>query len=195
MSTSDNRYVTQAVHDLASALWFGGSVMGVAGVNKSGSDLAAGSDRIEVAASAWRRFQPAQWGGIATVLVTGSKLTAASGHRVAAQKGYGSVGALKVGFVLGGAVATAYAAFAGRKIAQASNAAEQRGEPVSVKDATLPTANTPADLAKWQGRQRIAQFAVPLFAGGNIFCNAYLTQSYRFGQTAKGVIARFNPVS
>ncbi|WP_432573363.1 hypothetical protein [Kineococcus sp. SYSU DK005] len=195
MSSSDNRYVTQAVHDLASALWFGGSVMGVAGVNKSGSDLTSGSDRIRVAASAWSRFQPVQWGGIATVLVTGSKLTAASSNRIAAQKGYGSVGALKIGFVVGGALATAYSAYAGKKIAAAAEAAEQRGEPVSVKDATIPSATTPADLAAWQKKQRVAQFTVPFFAGGNIFCNAYLTQSYRLGQTAKGVIARLNPAS
>ncbi|GAB3224502.1 hypothetical protein GCM10027586_13150 [Kineococcus gypseus] len=195
MSTSDNRYVTQGVHDLASALWFGGTVMGIAGVNKSGSDLTSGSDRIRVAASAWQRFQPVQWGGIATILYTGSKLTAASGDRIALQKGYGSVGLLKIGFVVGGAVATAYASFAGKKIAEAAQAAEQRGEPVSVKDATIPTPTTPADLAAWQRKQRVAQFVQPLLAGGNIFCNAYLVQSYRAGQTAKGVLARLNPLT
>ena len=30
-TSSDNHFVAQAVHDLGSALWFGGAVMGIAG--------------------------------------------------------------------------------------------------------------------------------------------------------------------
>ena len=47
-SSSDNHVVAQAVHDLGSALWFGGAVMGIAGVNKSGQDLSQGLDRIRL---------------------------------------------------------------------------------------------------------------------------------------------------
>ena len=31
-TSPDNRFLTQAVHDLGTALWFGGAVMGIAGV-------------------------------------------------------------------------------------------------------------------------------------------------------------------
>ncbi|WP_432524537.1 hypothetical protein [Kineococcus sp. SYSU DK006] len=192
MASTDDHTLAQSVHDLASALWFGGAVMGVAGVNKSGSDLSVGRDRIAVAASAWNRFAPAEWASIATVLVTGSQLTRSSSQRLALQQGYASTGALKVGFVLAGAAATAYATFAGQKIAKAAEAAEQRGEPVSVKDATIPTSNTPADVATWQRRQRIAQFLPIVCAAGNIVCNAKLVQSYRLGATASGVLGRLH---
>lgn len=33
INTADSRVAAQAVHDVGAALWFGGSVMGVAGVN------------------------------------------------------------------------------------------------------------------------------------------------------------------
>ena len=57
MSTrTDSMPVTQAVHDLGSALWFGGATMGVVGVNSAGRDLEQGVDRIRVASSAWRRL-------------------------------------------------------------------------------------------------------------------------------------------
>src|SRR4029079_19506926 len=59
ISTADSRVAAQAVHDLGAALWFGGSVMGVAGVNKAGADLRNGVDKVRVAESAWRRFAPA----------------------------------------------------------------------------------------------------------------------------------------
>lgn len=193
MAATDDHTLAQAAHDIASALWFGGAVMGVAGVNKSGSDLSVGQDRIAVAASAWNRFAPAEWASIATVLVTGAQLTRSSSHRLALQRGYASTGALKVAFVLAGAATTAYATYAGQKIAQAAHAAEQRGEPVSVKDATIPTASTPADVAKWQRRQRIAQFLPVVCAGGNIVCNAQLVQSYRLAATARGVLGRILP--
>ena len=49
INTADSRVAAQAVHDLGAALWFGGSVMGVAGVNKSGADLRDGIDKVRVA--------------------------------------------------------------------------------------------------------------------------------------------------
>jgi len=192
MSAVDEHTSTQAIHDLASALWFGGSVMGVAGVNKSGADLSAGKDRIAVAASAWHRFSPVQWASIAAVLVTGTRLTRSSSQRLALQEGYARTGAIKVGFVLAGAAATAYASYCGHEIARAADAAERRGEPVAVKDATTPTQHTPDDVATWQRRQRVAQTVVPLLAGGNIVCNAALVQSYRLGATTRGVLGRLH---
>jgi hypothetical protein len=45
-------------------------------------------------------------------------------------------------------------------------------------------------VAVWQRRQRVAQYLVPLFAGANIVMNAYLTQQYRPGATATGLLRR-----
>jgi hypothetical protein len=190
---SDQKYLAQAVHDLGAALWFGGSVMGVAGVNKSGSDLSQGIDRIRVAGSAWQRFAPAQWGGVAATLVSGLWLTGSNARRLAAQEGYGRVGAVKAGLTVAGAAATGYAAYSGRKIGQLAEEAERRGQTVETKDATIPTAGTPADVAAWQKRQRVAQIAVPVLAGGVITCNAWLVQAYRTGSTIRGVLGRITP--
>ena len=192
-SNDDNHYLAQAVHDLGSALWFGGTVMGVAGVNKSGSDLTQGIDRVRVASAAWRRFAPAQWAGIAGTLLGGLQLTRVGSRRIALQKGFGTVGAVKAGLAVAGAGATAYAAYSGAQIGKLAEQAQQRGETVEVKDATLPTAGTPAEIAKWQSRQRVTQFVVPALAGANIVCNSWLVQSYRAGATAKGVLRRLLP--
>ena len=192
-SSSDNHFLAQAVHDLGSALWLGGAVMGIAGVNKSGSELSQGIDRIRVASSAWGRFAPVQWAGIAGTLLGGLQLTRVGGRRIALQKGFGSVGALKAGLAVAGAGATAYAAYTGSRIGQLAEEAHRRGEPVEVKDATLPTERTPAEIATWQRRQRITQFAVPALAGANIVCGSWLVQSYRAGATAKGVLRRLLP--
>src|SRR3712207_1130752 len=132
MTDSDNHYLAQAVHDLGSALWFGGTVMGVAGVNKSGADLTQGIDRVRVASAAWSRFAPAQWAGIGATLLAGLRLTQVGGRRVALQKGFGTVGAVKAGLAVAGAGATAYAAYTGSRIGKAAEEAARRGEQVEI---------------------------------------------------------------
>lgn len=195
MTSTDNHVVAQAVHDLGSALWLGGTVMGVAGVNKSGSDLTHGIDRIRVASSAWTRFAPVQWAGVGATLVAGLQLTRAGGRRVALQKGFGTVGALKAGLAVAGAGATAYASYCGSRLSKAAEEAESRGEQVDVKDATLPTPRTTQEIATWQRRQRITQYTVPVLAAANVVCNAWLVQSYRTASTLKGVVGRLSGVA
>jgi hypothetical protein len=193
MTDSDNHYLAQAVHDLGSALWFGGTVMGVAGVNKSGADLSQGIDRIRVASSAWGRFAPAQWAGIGATLLAGLRLTQVGGRRMALQQGFATVGGVKAGLAVAGAGATAFAAYSGAKIGKLAEEAEKSGTPLEVKDATLPTPSTPPEIARWQRRQRLTQCAVPLLAGANIVCGSWLVQSYRAGSTIKGVARRLLP--
>ena len=193
MAHTDNHFVAQAVHDLGSALWFGGSVMGAAGVNKSGAQLTQGIDRIRVASSAWTRFQPAQFAGIGATLVAGLRLTQVGGRRIALQEGFGTVGALKAGIAVAGAVASGYAAYCGARISTLAEEAHRSGAALEVEDATLPTEATPPEIARWQQRQRVTQVLVPALAGANIVCNAWLVQSYRAGATLKGVLRRILP--
>ena len=191
---TDNHAVAQAVHDLGAALWFGGAVMGVAGVNKSGADLTNGIDRIRVANSAWSRFGPVEWAGIGATMLGGLQLTRVGGRRLALQHGFGRTGAVKAAVTLLGAGATAYSAYSGSRIGTLAEEAHARGETVEVQDASVPAAATPPEIAAWQRRQRVSQYVVPVLAGMNIVLNSYLVQSYRAGATLKGVAQRLLPV-
>ena len=193
MSNSDSVPVAQAVHDLGAALWFGGSVTGVAGVNKSGADLTDPLDRVRVAASAWQRYSPAQWAGVAATVLGGLRITDSNKARLTLQSGFGSAGLAKAALTAVGVAATAYAAYSGRKIGQATEAAVGRGELVEVKDATEPTEKTPADVARWQKRQRVAQYVVPATTGAVVVLNSYLVQQYRPGSTVRGLVRRVLP--
>jgi uncharacterized membrane protein len=190
---TNSHAVAQAVHDLGSALWFGGSTMGVVGVNASGRDLKDGADRIRVASSAWRRFAPVQWAGITATLLAGLQLTRVSGRRIALQEGFATVGTTKAALAVAGTAATAYAAYCGNRIAKAAADAEDRGEPIDVADATTPTEHTPQAIAKWQRQQRIVQYLGPVLAGANIAAGSQLAQSYRTGATIKGALGRLLP--
>ena len=193
-TTTDNHFLAQAVHDLGTALWFGGSVMGIAGVNKSGQELTTGIDKVRVASSAWGRFAPAQWGGIAATLVTGLQLTRSNQARLALQEGYGRVGAVKAALTVAGAGATAFAAYSGAKIGKLAEQQAGADGGLDVKDATLPSAGTSPEIRAWQARQRFTQAAVPALAGGVIVCNAWLVQAYRPMSTVKGLLGRVLPI-
>jgi putative copper export protein len=193
MTDDNSQVLSQAVHDLGAALWFGGSVMGVAGVNKSGNDLHDGMDKIRVAASAWNRFAPAQWLGIAAVLVAGTQLTRGSKGRLAVQQPFSSAGTAKAAIAVAGAAATAFAAYSGQKVGKLAEQAQHRGEPVDVQDATIPTEKTPAELAAWQRRQRVAQYLVPVLSGANVVLGSYLVQQYRPTAAARGLVRRLMP--
>jgi hypothetical protein len=190
---SDNHALAQAVHDLGSAVWFGGSVMGVAGVNKAGEDLTNSLDRVRVANSAWSRFGPVEWVGIGATLIAGLRLAQVGKGRLALHQGFGRTGAIKAGVALAGAAATGYSAYCGMKIGKLTEEFQAQGRRVDVADATTPTSDTPPEIAKWQRRERVAQFAVPLLSGANIVLGSYLVQSYRTAATAKGVLHRVLP--
>ncbi|HEX8520058.1 MAG TPA: hypothetical protein VF667_10760 [Pseudonocardia sp.] len=192
---TDSRVAAQVVHDLGAALWFGGTVMGVAGVNKSGQDLRDGLDKVRAAESAWRRFAPVQWLGIGAVLVAGSRLTLESKGRLALQHGVGRAGAAQAGFAVAGAAATGFAAWSGRRIGQLTEQAAERRQHFDTTDATIPNDQTPPEIVAWQRRQRVAQYLVPAFAGANIVLNAYLTQQYRPGASVAGIARRLLPGS
>jgi hypothetical protein len=188
VSHTDSAPIAQAVHDLGTALWFGGSVMGVAGVNKSGADLSDDGDRIQVAASAWRRFAPAQWAGVAGSVLGGAAVTASNKGRLATQGGFRAAGVTKAALTVVGVAATAYAAYSGRQIGKAAEAAAARGERLEVVDATKPTEKTPAEVATWQRRQRVAQVLVPAVSGALVVLNSYLVQQYRPAATIRGLL-------
>ena len=169
---------------------FGGSVMGVAGVNKSGADLRDGLDKIRVAGSAWQRFAPAQWLGIASVVLAGARLTGASAGHLATDPGFARTGTAKIVTTLAGAGATAFAAYSGQRISALAEQRAQRPGGIDTHDATIPSEDTPEEIATWQARQRVAQYLVPVFSGATIALNARLVQGYRPRAALRGLQGR-----
>lgn len=125
----------------------------------------------------------------ATVLA-GTAITNSNKGRLAVQSGFRGVGAAKAALTVVGTAATAFAAYSGNKISQASEAAVSRGEQFEVKNATESTEKTPAEVAVWQRRQRVAQYVVPATTGALVVLNSYLVQSYRPGATVRGILGR-----
>lgn len=106
------------------------------------------------------------------------------------QRPFGGVGAAKAGVTALGALATAYAAFCGAKVASLAEQANERGEEIEVEDATTPTPRTSDKIASWQRQQQVVQYAVPALAGANIALGSYLVNAYRPASTVRGILGR-----
>jgi hypothetical protein len=57
MAATDNT-VARALHDVGLATWFGGSLMGAAGVNRAATAVEDPAQRLRVANAGWARWTP-----------------------------------------------------------------------------------------------------------------------------------------
>jgi hypothetical protein len=74
MVSTDNT-VARTLHDLGLAAWFGGSLMGAAGLNGAAAAVEDPTQRLRVANSGWARWTPLNLAGIAAHLAGGAVLT------------------------------------------------------------------------------------------------------------------------
>src|SRR5512132_3387097 len=77
MAPTDNT-VARTLHDLGLAAWFGGSLMGAAGVNGAAVVVKDPTQRLRVANSGWARWTPLNLAGMAAHLAGGAVLTGAA---------------------------------------------------------------------------------------------------------------------
>jgi hypothetical protein len=82
---SDDNTIARTLHDLGLASWFGGSLMGAAGLNGAASVVDDPTQRLRVANSGWARWTPLNLAGIVAHLAGGAVLTGANKGRLAGQ--------------------------------------------------------------------------------------------------------------
>jgi hypothetical protein len=71
---SERNTVVRSLHDLGLGMWFGGSLAGAVGFNGAAADVPDEELRLRVANSAWARWTPVNFVGIAAHLVGGAGL-------------------------------------------------------------------------------------------------------------------------
>ncbi|RAU99614.1 hypothetical protein DQP58_02590 [Mycobacterium colombiense] len=171
--------VVRSLHDLGSAAWFGGSLMGAVGVNGAAGEVRDSNDRARVAAVGWAKWAPVSALAIGTHLIGGAGVLYANRHRVKHQSGVTANTVAKIlltGTALG---ATVYSGILGAKTTQ--------GDGHSTDGATEPSASTPNDVAKAQHQLRYLQWALPALTGAIVILGAQQGEQQRPGQVLSGV--------
>jgi len=184
MAPTDNT-VARTLHDLGLAAWFGGSLMGAAGVNGAAAVVEDPTQRLRVANTGWARWTPLNLAGIAAHLAGGVALTGANRGRLAGQQGVALASTVKAALTVAALGTTAYARVLGKKLERAGD--------VPVEGGTTPNPTTPEDVAKAQRQLTALQWVIPVLTGAALVVNARMGEQQRPTQVTKGLVRRLLP--
>ncbi len=188
---SNRNTIIRSLHDLGAAAWFGGSLMGAIGVNGASKDVKDPAERAAVASAGWARWAPISAAAIGAHLIGGAGLLLANRDRVRDQQGVGANSVIKAVLTAAALGTTAYSGILGAKIATEADSAPVEG-------GTVPSSDTPDNLAKLQQQQRILQWVTPALTGGILIMGAQQGEQQRASEqlrtrgwsTVKGAVSR-----
>ena len=179
---NDRNTVVRALHDLGAGAWFGGALMGAVALNGASKDVSDPQDRARVASAGWARWSPVAAAAIGTHLLGGLGLVLANRGRINAQEGVATTSVVKT-LVTGAAMATtAYSGLLGTKVAA--------GGRVGAEGGTVPSDQTPDEVAQAQQQLRVLQWATPILTGVIIALGSSMGEQQRPNQVAKGTVRK-----
>jgi hypothetical protein len=170
--------VVRSLHELGAAGWFGGSLMGAAGVNGAAAAVRDPRDRARVAAEGWANWAPTNAVAIGAHLVGGGAILSANRARAKHQAGVTSNAITKLALTGAALGVTVYSGVLGAKAAEA--------EGHSVDGATEPSSSTPDDAVA-QRQLLYLQRALPVLTGAIVVLGAEHGEQQRPGQLLAGL--------
>jgi hypothetical protein len=182
--------LVRSMHDLGVAAWFGGSLMGIFGVNGGAAKAKDPTERLRLSSIGWAKWAPVQLTAIAVHGIGGIGLIYANKGRLAGQGEARSNTAVKLVFTAAAGAASIGASMAGAKILQHSDE--------GAVGVTEPGAGSSDELASAQRAEKLLQWAIPLFTGVLIVLGAQQGEQQRpaaglaksLGSKAKSVVGR-----
>ncbi len=175
----------RSMHDVGLAAWFGGSLMGAAGLNSAAGELDDPRQRARVANAGWARWTPINLAAIGAHTAGGIVLTRANRARMATQGGVAGATRLKALLTLAALGATAYSRVLGQKVISAGD--------VPVGAGAEPTAATPPEVEGAQRQLRYLQWTIPALTGGLVLLGALMGEQQRPSEVGRGVVRRLVP--
>ena len=184
MASTDNT-LARTLHDVGLAAWFGGSLMGAAGLNGAAAVVDEPAQRLRVANNGWTRWTPLNLAGITAHLAGSAVLTGANKGRLASQQGVAAASAVKAALTVAALGTTAYARLLGNKLGRAGD--------TPVEGGTTPAATTPDEVARSQRQLTALQWAIPAPTGVVLVVNARMGEQQRPTQVTRGLVRRLLP--
>jgi hypothetical protein len=172
--------ILKAMYDTGLAAWFGGSLMGVVGLNGAASAARDPRERLRISSIGWDRWTPVNAAAIGAHLIGGV------GMRMSERPAGGEEGPpmknVKTALGLVALGATAYSRWLGMKMEKAREA--------PVAGVTEPSGEVPEDVRDAQRRQRMVQWTIPLLTGALIVVSAIASELEKPAGPVGGVAAR-----
>ena len=174
----------RAMHDVGLAAWFGGSMMGAAGLNPAAEKMTTETGTARIASVGWKKWTPINAVAIGVHLVGGTGLAVVNWHRIGLQRGVLASTLAKTALTGAALAATAYARTLGKKIELAS-APDKGGSPED--------ASHPMTVEAEQRKLRLVQWTVPALTGAIEVLNSLHGEQQRPAQQARGWLQRLLP--
>jgi hypothetical protein len=170
--------VVRTLHDVGLAAWFGGSLMGVVGLNGASGHVSDATDRLPVATAGWARWAPLQATAIGAHLLGGAVLLHRNRGRAATQTSFRGNTTAKLVLTGAALLATARVGALGARTATIG--------PVLTHDGVTPVAATPGDAAAVLHQLKVWQWAPPLLTGALIALTSQQGELQKPDQVAHG---------
>src|SRR5688500_17389742 len=184
MPSTDNT-LARTLHDLGLAAWFGGSLMGAAGLNGAAAVVEDPTQRLRVANSGWARWTPLNLAGIVAHLAGGAVLTGANKGQLAGQQGVAAASTVKTALAVAALGSTASARVLGKRLERAGD--------VPVEGCTTPNPATPDEVTRAQRQLTALQWVIPALTCAVLVVNGRMGEQQRPTQVTKGLVGRIFP--
>ena len=172
--------LARSLHDVGSAAWFGGSLIGAVGLNGAAASLRNPDERSPTATLGWNRWAPVSSVAIGAHLVGAVQLLRTERYRVRRQDGVGRSSAVRTALTVAAPGTTAYSGLLNRRMAAAGH--------VPVQGATEPGASTPKDVATTQKQLKAIQWLIPGLTGSLVAVTAWQSEQMRPEQILAGML-------
>jgi hypothetical protein len=155
--------ILKAMHDTGLAAWFGGSLMGVVGLNGAADQIRDPRERLRISSIGWDRWTPINAAAIGAHLIGGAGMRMSERRPDDDEEGP-PMKNLKTCLSLAALAATGYSRWLGMRM--------ERAREAPVAGVTEPSGEVPEDVRDAQRKQRIAQWTVPILTGTLIVVSA-----------------------
>jgi hypothetical protein len=150
---SQRNTFVRSLHDVGLAAWFGGSLMGVVGLNGAASEAKDATERLRISSIGWGRWSPVQFLAMVAHGVGSLGMLYSDQARLAKQGEARTNTTVKFVVTLAAAGITLYSGLVGRK------QADHIGEPT--EGATEASATSSSGLRAAQAQQKVLQWLIP----------------------------------
>ena len=170
--------IVRAVHDVGTAIWWGGTLMGTLAMNPAVEVLDDPEERGKMVDEGWARFQPWAAAGLTGAIITHIIMRRNPPRRPSER--YKTTAVVK-DVLMGAAVVSSIASMALGEYAMY----QEPDAYTPIESATTPTEETPAETAQAQSGLTLSSWA-QLLSGLGLFITGAILQSERETHTVFG---------
>lgn len=178
---SERNTLARSLHDLGLGAWFGGSLMGVVGLNGVAREWEDDTVGNRISSMGWAKWTPVNALGIAAHLAGAVSMLVSDFYRVEHQKGVGASSAIKTMLTAAALGATAYARLLGKKLELATSADPEKA--ATAEQHPVPTEQAVKQL-RW------VQWSVPVLTGALTVVSALQGEQQRPMEQKKGMLRK-----